>query len=44
MTQSNVARLSPAKNAGNDLEIRRAVQKQIHAGDGRCGEIFLLPE
>ena len=42
ITQSNVARLSPAKNAGlaqrvaaDDLEVLDAVQEQVHPGDAR---------
>ena len=30
--------------AAHDLEIRRAVQEEIHAGDGGGGEILLLSE
>ena len=51
MTQSKVARLSPEKKAGlaqrvaaHDLEVRDAVQEQVHAGDGRGGEVLLLAE
>ena len=30
--------------AANDLEVRRTVQEEIHAGDGGGGEVFLLAE